>query len=319
MTLRNMLFFQISSMVLGLLNPLQIFLQLYLIELLGLLTGLVRFKVQHVTYTGLLAGFYMQVFFTNLSLMEFQVRYLALFLLFAVIDGFKWLWMGSLHKNTQLMLEFLKAPFLKASFLVLHFSYSTLITFLILSVMLLFMLMMLLSILNVTRHLITRKNLNQLLKLNLMYQTLNWGKKWLFNFNAGKTQLVSFDQSNNTGSIDVKMDGSVLETKPSFNNLGLTFPFILNWGCYIISIAKTACKKNGALIHSMKFLSPEVVLYLYKSIIRSCMEYCCHIWAGAPSCYLEYYTSYKNEYAGLLVLHLLLVLNPWLIVEIWPA
>ena len=37
------------------------------------------------------------------------------------------------------------------------------------------------------------------------------GKKWLVDFNAGKTQLVSFDQSNNTGAIDVKMDGSVLE------------------------------------------------------------------------------------------------------------
>ena len=41
--------------------------------------------------------------------------------------------------------------------------------------------------------------------------TVDWGKKWLVNFNAGKTQLVSFDQSNNNGSIDVKMDGSVLE------------------------------------------------------------------------------------------------------------
>ena len=37
----------------------------------------------------------------------------------------------------------------------------------------------------------------------------------------------------------------------------------------------------------MKFLSPEAALYLYKSIIRPCMEYCCHVWAGAPSCYLE--------------------------------
>ena len=37
----------------------------------------------------------------------------------------------------------------------------------------------------------------------------------------------------------------------------------------------------------MKFLSPKVAPYLYKSTIRPCMEYCCHIWAGAPSCYLE--------------------------------
>ena len=45
--------------------------------------------------------------------------------------------------------------------------------------------------------------------------------------------------------------------------------------------------KIGALIRSMKFLSPEVALYLYKSTIRPFMEYCCQFWAGAPSCYLE--------------------------------
>ena len=41
--------------------------------------------------------------------------------------------------------------------------------------------------------------------------TMGWGKKWLVDFNAAKTQLVSFDRSNNNGSIDVKMNGSVLE------------------------------------------------------------------------------------------------------------
>ena len=90
-----------------------------------------------------------------------------------------------------------------------------------------------------------------------------------------------------TGAIDVKMDGSVLEKKSSFKMLGLTFSSKLDWGSYIISIAKTASKKIGALIHSMKFLSPEIALYLYKYTIRPCMEYFCHVWAGVPSCYLE--------------------------------
>ena len=67
----------------------------------------------------------------------------------------------------------------------------------------------------------------------------------------------------------------------------LTFSSNLDWVSYIISIAKTASKKIKALIRSMKFLSPEVVLYLCKSTIWPCMEYCCHVWAGAPSCYLE--------------------------------
>ena len=69
--------------------------------------------------------------------------------------------------------------------------------------------------------------------------------------------------------------------------LGFTFSSKLDWSSYIVSVAKTASKKIGALIRSMKFLSPEVALYLYKSTIRPCMEYCCHVWAGAPSCYLE--------------------------------
>ena len=44
-----------------------------------------------------------------------------------------------------------------------------------------------------------------------LWDTVDWSKKWLVDFNAGKTQLVSFDRSNNNGSVDVKMDGSVLE------------------------------------------------------------------------------------------------------------
>ena len=73
--------------------------------------------------------------------MEFQVRYVALFILFSVIDGFQWFWIGRIHKNMQLMLEFLRAPFL-----VPHFSYYTLMTFLMmLFVILLSMLMILLS------------------------------------------------------------------------------------------------------------------------------------------------------------------------------
>ena len=52
---------------------------------------------------------------------------------------------------------------------------------------------------------------------------MDWGNNWLVYFKAGKTQLVSFDRSSNIGSIDVKMDASVLEEKLFFKTLGLTF------------------------------------------------------------------------------------------------
>ena len=46
----------------------------------------------------------------------------------------------------------------------------------------------------------------------------------------------------NTGAIDVKIDGSVLEEKSYFKKLGFTFSSKLDWGSYVISIAKSALK-----------------------------------------------------------------------------
>ena len=51
---------------------------------------------------------------------------------------------------------------------------------------------------------------------------VDWGRKWLIGFSAGKTQLVSFYRCNNTANINMKMNGSVHEEKSSFKMLGLT-------------------------------------------------------------------------------------------------
>ena len=95
---------------------------------------------------------------------------------------------------------------------------------------------------------------------------MDWGRKWLVDFIAGKMQLVSFGYSNNTGAIDLKMDGSPVEEKSYFKMLVLTFSSKLEWDSCIIS-----SKKVGALIRSMKFFSPEV---FYISIN---LPYC-HSW-----------------------------------------
>ena len=94
---------------------------LYLIELPGLLTGLGLCK----------QGFWQGLVCwssSNLSLMEFQVRYLVLFPLFSVIDDLGWFWTRSLHKNSQLIMELLRALFS-----VLHFSFLTNVSVLLLS------------------------------------------------------------------------------------------------------------------------------------------------------------------------------------------
>ena len=68
----------------------------------------------------------------------------------------------------------------------------------------------------------------------------------------------------------------------------LIFHPLLNrdWKLYIIqSIAKAASRKVGSLYSAQRFLTPESILYLYKSTILPCMENCSHIWGGAPRSY----------------------------------
>ena len=77
------------------------------------------------------------------------------------------------------------------------------------------------------------------------------------------------------------MDGSVLEEKSSFKMLGLTFSSKVDWGSYIVSLAKTASKKIGALVHSMEFffsLGCSLSLSFYhipvNGILLSCLGWC---------------------------------------------
>ena len=151
------------------------------------------------------------------------------------------------------MLEFPKAPFF-----VLNFSYYTLMTFLIiLSVILLSMLMILLSNLRVIRHL----NLWQQLELTFepesdLWDTVDRERKWIVDSSAEKTQLVSFDRYITLVLLMWKLiDLFLRQNHLLIKMLRLPFSSKFDWGSYIISIAKTAGEKNGALIPSMKILS----------------------------------------------------------------
>ena len=126
--------------------------------------------------------------------------------------------------KTLLMLEFLRGPFL-----VLNFSYCGLMTLhhVVCDTAIHADDATLYSKCDQASNMWQQLELTSELKSDLR-DTVDWGRKWLVNFNAGKNQLVWFDQSNNTGATDVKMDGSVLEEKSSFKMLGLTFSSKLN-------------------------------------------------------------------------------------------
>ena len=108
------------------------------------------------------------------------------------------------------MLEFLKTPFL-----VLHFSYYRLMTFLmdvICNIAIYADDTTLYCKCDQASDLWQQSDLASKLEFDL-WDTVDWGSKWLVDFNSGKMQLVSFDRSSNTDVIDVEIHSSVLEEK----------------------------------------------------------------------------------------------------------
>ena len=125
--------------------------------------------------------------------------------------------------------------------------------------------------------------------MNKDLQTIaDWGTDWLVSFNSSKTQSVLHSRRRNRESSQpsLQMSNSTLQDQPSVSLLGLTVSSDLSWKSYIQSISKKASQRIGSLYRASRYLHPQSTLYLYKSTIRPLMEYCCHIWAGAPKTHL---------------------------------
>ena len=197
-------------MVFGLLDQLLIFSQLHLIEFLGLLTALGLLELWHLIYPRLLTGLGMLVFFTNLSLMELQLKYLALFLFFHSNRRLQEVLDRKSSQEYPVNAGVPQVSILDPTFFLLYI--NELPDNVICNIAIYADDTTVYSKCDQASDLWQQLAWVSELASNLQ-DTVDWGKKWLVDFNAGETQLVSFDEFNKNGSIDVKMDGSVLEEK----------------------------------------------------------------------------------------------------------
>ena len=134
-------------------------------------------------------------------------------------------------------------------------------------------------------------------------EIVKWGNEWLVSFNTSKTNLVSFHhhRSQEFTLPPILMNDVELEEKSCLDRLiGLKLTSDLKWNAYIVEVAKNVSKMIGSFYRSKKYLTPESILYLYKSQIRPKMEYCCHIWAGYSSTSLSILDRLQRRIKGLI-------------------
>ena len=106
-------------------------------------------------------------------------------------------------------------------------------------------------------------------------------------FNAGKTHLVLSDWFNNSGAIYVKMSASLLEEKSSFKMMELFFSSNRIGFLTLLQLLKLPPRKLELWFVLWSFFLSKLIFSSDKSTIQPDMEYYCHVWAIARSCYLD--------------------------------
>jgi hypothetical protein len=136
-----------------------------------------------------------------------------------------------------------------------------------------------------------------------------WAEKWLVTYNHTKTEQVTYSRKrdmahyhkvnglNKNGSFNpgpvtcphptLSFSGAVVPQSPQVKIVGLTISYNLTWGTHIMNIHRNANRSLAMLRRARRVLSPPALSTIYKSYIRSQVEYCCPIWMGAANTFIK--------------------------------
>ncbi|CAK1582146.1 unnamed protein product [Parnassius mnemosyne] len=114
----------------------------------------------------------------------------------------------------------------------------------------------------------------------------DWGRLNLYQFNPQKTQVCAFTAKKNPFVVSPKFQGTPLVASASIGILGVDISSDVQFRGHLEEKAKLASKKLGVHSRVGQYFMPAHRQF-YKVQVRPHMEYCCHLWAGAPQCQLR--------------------------------
>ncbi|XP_045508843.1 uncharacterized protein LOC123704508 [Colias croceus] len=114
----------------------------------------------------------------------------------------------------------------------------------------------------------------------------NWANDNLVEFNTTKTQACLFTAKRNPLHLSPSFHDVPIALTPNLELLGMSISANLNFRQFIEAKAQVAAKKLGILAKVRHFFTPAQLLQLYQAQIRSCVEYCSHLWAGSAKTHL---------------------------------
>lgn len=122
---------------------------------------------------------------------------------------------------------------------------------------------------------------------NSLEKVSNWGRDNLVEFNPKKTQVCAFSAKKTLFVPAPQFQGTPLTISMSIGILGVDISNDVQIRGQLEGKAKLASKKLSVLNRSKQYFTSRQLMVLYKAQVRPHMEYCSHLWAGAPACQLS--------------------------------
>jgi len=116
---------------------------------------------------------------------------------------------------------------------------------------------------------------------------LHWSRTWNMSFNPSKFQAITFSLKRMSAQRPLHFSGFSITDNTTLKLLGVIFSSDLSWRGHLSTVSERATRQLGALRRAKRYLSRRSLVILYKSIVRSTLEYCCPLWVGSPASHLD--------------------------------
>jgi hypothetical protein len=127
--------------------------------------------------------------------------------------------------------------------------------------------------------------------LQTMLNTVTkYAKKWRFELNPKKSEVVVFGQKYAPRNIKWKLGDKIIKQVTQYKYLGIELNRKLNWSPYlkrVLGKARRNMTRSMAMGIKGGFLTPRLANILWMSLVRSIIEYGCEIWGNTSSTHLE--------------------------------
>ena len=108
----------------------------------------------------------------------------------------------------------------------------------------------------------------------------NWESDWCMNFNPTKCAVVHIGKNN--GRQSYFLGGNELKVVEEEKDLGVVFSESFSWYNHIQESIGKAKRMTSWILRNVLFREVDVLLPVYKSMIRPHLEYCVQVWAPRP-------------------------------------